>query len=154
MRKAERIDLDETDLNILNVLERDARASYTSIGQKVGLSTPSVIERIRKLEDKGVIKGYKTEIDYCKAGFPIHVFICIKQDNYIHGIPKMINAMDNVSSFWMISGDHDYMLEVFLRDNNELNDLLDDLYKIGRTRTMLVFNKLKSDSIVQDFSLP
>jgi Lrp/AsnC family leucine-responsive transcriptional regulator len=148
VRRPERVELDPIDHSILNILELDARASYTSIGQRVGLSTPSVIERVRKLEERGVIRGYRAEIDYCKAGFPIHAFIWIKQDKYYYGIPKQINDMEKVYSFWMVSGYYDYLLEVFLQDSNELNDLLEDLYRIGRTYTMLILNKLKNDSIV------
>ena len=67
--------IDEIDRNILGELQEDARTSFAELGRRVGLTTPAVIERVRKLEDAGIIKGYRAEIDTSKVGLPITAFI-------------------------------------------------------------------------------
>src|SRR5436189_3430857 len=67
--------IDEIDRKILKELQTDARASYAELGRRVGLTTPAVIERIRKLEDAGIITGYRAEIDPAKIGLTITAFI-------------------------------------------------------------------------------
>ncbi|MCV4871978.1 AsnC family transcriptional regulator, partial [Escherichia coli] len=67
--------LDEIDKNILANLQKDARLSYAELGRRVGLTTPAVIERVRKLEDAGVITAYRAEIDLARIGYPITAFI-------------------------------------------------------------------------------
>src|SRR3954452_14109340 len=66
---------DEIDRKIINELQNDARLSYAELGRRVGLTTPALIERVRKLEDAGIITGYRAEIDPAKIGFPIIAFI-------------------------------------------------------------------------------
>src|SRR4051812_15713208 len=66
---------DEIDRKILGLLQDDARISYAELGRRVGLTTPAVIERVRKLEDGGIITGYRAGIDAAKVGFPITAFI-------------------------------------------------------------------------------
>src|SRR5215207_135088 len=67
--------IDDIDRKVLNELQQDARISYAELGRRVGLTTPAVIERVRKLEDAGVIVGYRVEIDAAKVGLPIIAFI-------------------------------------------------------------------------------
>jgi len=67
--------MDEIDRKILKELQLDARTSYAELGRRVGLTTPAVTERVRKLEDAGIIAGYRAEIDTARVGLPITAFI-------------------------------------------------------------------------------
>src|SRR3954464_3779104 len=67
--------IDEIDRKIVKELQVDARVSYAELGRRVGLTTPAVIERVRKLEDAGVITGYRAVIDTAKVGLPITAFV-------------------------------------------------------------------------------
>lgn len=67
--------LDETGWNILRELQRDARQSFPELGRRVGLSSPAVAERVRKLEDAGVITGYGARINPAKVGLPMMAFV-------------------------------------------------------------------------------
>src|SRR5262245_41633097 len=67
--------LDEVGWQILTVLQEDARLSFTEIGRRVGLSLPAVVERVRRLEEAGIITGYRAEIDISKIGLGITAFI-------------------------------------------------------------------------------
>ena len=66
---------DEIDRKILKELQQDARISYAELGRRVGLTTPAVIERVRKLEDARIITGYRAEIDTARVGLPITAFV-------------------------------------------------------------------------------
>src|SRR5438477_10939521 len=66
---------DEIDRKILRLLQENARISYAELGRQVGLTTPAVIERVRKLEDGGIITGYRADIDTAKVGLSITAFI-------------------------------------------------------------------------------
>lgn len=148
MKCPPKMNFDETDFNIVEALRKNARLSYKNLGEIVKMSTPAVFERTKKLEESGVISGYYTDIDYTKLGYSIHAFILLVDDRCTDGIPKMLDKIECVENFWMVSGTYDYLLEVYLANNHELNDLLDQLYKIGRTHTMLILNKLKEDSLI------
>src|ERR1044072_936696 len=67
--------IDEIDRKILREIQVDARISYAELGRRVGLTTPAVIERMRKLEDAGIVTGYRAEIDPAAVGLPITAFI-------------------------------------------------------------------------------
>jgi Lrp/AsnC family leucine-responsive transcriptional regulator len=72
--------LDGTDWQILRELQQDARLSYNELGRRVNLSAPAAAERVRKLEDKGVITGYAAQIDLAKVGLPLLAFIQLRCD--------------------------------------------------------------------------
>ena len=77
MKKPVKMNYDETDLRIIEEIRDNARISYKNLSEAVSLSVPAVFERMKKMEDKGVIQGYKTVVDYGKIGYPIHVFILL-----------------------------------------------------------------------------
>jgi len=72
--------IDNTDWEILRELQQDARLSYSELGRRVGLSAPAAAERVRKLEDKGVITGYSARVDPAKVGLPLLAFIQLRCD--------------------------------------------------------------------------
>ena len=67
--------LDSTDWRILDELQRDGRLSYNQLAKRVNLSSPAVAERVRRLEESGVIAGYQAQVDPAKAGFPLTAFV-------------------------------------------------------------------------------
>ncbi len=147
MKKPPKLNYDDIDLRIIEAIKDNARISYKNLSETVNLSVPSIYERIKKLEDRKVVRGYHTAIDFCKIGYPIHVFVLLHDDRCRDGVPQILNNMESIFQFWMVSGEYDYLLEIYLSTNEELDDLLDELYKIGRTHTMLILNKLKEDSL-------
>ena len=147
MKKPIKMSYDETDLRIIEEIRDNARISYKNLSEAVNLSVPAVFERMKKMEERGVIQGYKTAVDYCRIGYPIHVFILLRDDRCRDGVPYMLSQMESIFQFWIVSGEYDYLLEVYLSTSQELDDLLNELYKIGRTHTMLILNKLKEDSL-------
>jgi len=105
--------LDATDWSILRELQQDARLSYNELGRRVALSAPAAAERVRKLEDKGIITGYAAEVDPAKVGLPILVFIqlhcapgeCLLKTNTPEAFPEMLEMHK-------LSGSHCSLLKV------------------------------------------
>jgi DNA-binding Lrp family transcriptional regulator len=141
--KMVKLETDETDFKIACMLKKNARLSYKAIGEKVCLSASSVYERIKKMEEKGVIKNYGTDINWDKFGYAIHAFILLKEDKILDQLPDFLMEREEIFNCWMVSGEYDYMLEIYAANNNKLKDLFDYLYyRIGRTRTFLVIDDL------------
>ena len=89
-------DLDDLDWRILDELQSDGRLSYKELGRRVNLSSPAVAERVRRLEDSGVITGYVAQVDPGRAGYPISAFVEMRctlgdvstEDRHRRGIPR------------------------------------------------------------------
>jgi DNA-binding Lrp family transcriptional regulator len=137
---------DEIDFKIACMLRGNARLSYKAIGEKVSLSASSVYERIKKMEEKEVIKKHGSDISWDKFGYAIHAFILLKEDKILGQPPDFLKEKDEIFNCWMISGEYDYMLEIYVANNNKFKDLINYLYyNVGRTRTLLVIDDLFYD---------
>ncbi len=149
MRKPSPSDMDEIDLKIIEELKNNCKISYKNLGEKVQMSTPTVYERTKKLEERGIIQGYQASINYAQLGYTIHALILVKVDNYTIGIPKFLDKIKEVHNFWIVSGEFSYVVEVYTQDIDELNALVDRLYhRIGRTTLMLILDGTKKSSLL------
>lgn len=139
MRHLPKMIVDEVDFSIANILRHNARISYKELGNAVSLSTPAVFERTKKLEMKKVILDYQTEIDYGKFGYALHAFILLKDDKFFRASPEYLVQQDYIQNCWVVTGEYDYLIEVFVENNTELGIIIDELYdKVGRTYTLLI----------------
>lgn len=120
--------MDRVDRSILTLLEGDARLTYSDIGKRVGLAASSVHDRVRKLEKKGVIRGYRAEIDFDKVGLPITAFVSLAlRPASPEDIPARIAEFDLVESCYSVAGDNSYTLVVRAPSTKDLEELLDAL---------------------------
>src|SRR5947199_4292172 len=91
--------LDETGWHILEALQQNARLSFSELGQRVGLSSPAVAERVRKMEDAGIITGYHAEVNLAKLGFPVMAIIRMtslaRSGKYAGASSKQVNTLVN-----------------------------------------------------------
>lgn len=141
--KLAKLDVNETDFQIAYELYKDCRISYKQLGEKIALSTSSVYDRTKKMEEKNVILSYNAKVDWGKFGYAIHAFILLKDDKFIGDMPHFLADRDEVFNIYMISGEYDYMLEVHIANKGELSVFMDYLYKtIGRTYTLIVLREL------------
>ena len=132
---------DQIDWKILKELQENARISYTALGRKISLTTPAVIERIRKLEDAEIIKGYRAEIDAAKVGLPITAFIrmSISGVNYSH-IIKVAEESKEVLECHRGTGGDSFIMKVAVADVGHLQTLIDKLTPYGITTTSIVLS--------------
>jgi Lrp/AsnC family transcriptional regulator, leucine-responsive regulatory protein len=136
--------LDRRDLDILKVLQEDARATYSEIATRVGLSPSSVHQRVRKLEGSGVIKGYRAVVDLESLGLFVTALVSLmpldpKQPD---DLPDRVLEFPEVEACHSIAGEANYILKVRTRTTADLEDLLQRLReKAGvQTRTTIVLS--------------
>ena len=133
--------IDEIDRKVLKELQEDARVSYAELGRRVGLTTPAVIERVRKLEDAGVITGYRAEIDPAKVGLPIIAFVrmSITGVDYSH-IIEVAEQSNEVLECHRGTGGDSFIIKVAVSSVEHLQQIIDRLTPYGITTTAIVLS--------------
>lgn len=133
--------IDEIDRKVLNELQQDARISYAELGRRVGLTTPAVIERVRKLEDARVILGYRAEIDPAKVGLPITAFVrmSITGVDYSH-IIEVAEQSSEVLECHRGTGGDSFIMKVAVSSVEHLQQIIDKLTPYGITTTAIVLS--------------
>jgi Lrp/AsnC family leucine-responsive transcriptional regulator len=132
------IDLDDINRDILDLLQLDGRISYRELGERVGLTAPAVTERVRKLEELGVIKGYRAVVDYEALGFPL---LCVIRLNSPHGaraVDDIIREIPEVIEANRVTGSESHVIRARLRSTAHLEHLLDQLWEYGDSVTSIV----------------
>src|SRR6476661_7969445 len=144
--------IDEIDKKILARLQRHARTSYTELGRQIGLTTPAVIERVRKLEDAGVITGYRVDIDTAKVGLPITAFVrmSITGVDYSH-IIEVAQESNEVLECHRGTGGDSFIMKVAVSSVEHLQEIIDKLTPYGITTTTIVLSSPVKKRIL-DFS--
>ncbi len=144
--------LDDTDRRILSVLQRDARASMRSISEEAGVSLGTVSNRVRRLEESGVIRGYTVMLDPEKAGWELTVVIGLRiQKGRLIEIQEKIAKDSRVYGVYDVTGDFDSMVIARARDRSDLDDLSKNVMSVDgveRSVTHLVLNTVKESSTV------
>lgn len=130
--------LDDINRDLLDILQVDGRLSYKELGERIGLTAPAVAERIHKLEDAGVIKGYRAVVDYEAVGFPLLGIIRLRAPLRSAGIDDKIAAIPNVIEASRVTGSDSHVLRARLRTPLELEELLHDVWEQGDTITNIV----------------
>ena len=142
--------LDQIDCKILKHLQEDGRISYAALGRLVGLTTPAVIERVRKLEDAKIITGYRAEIDTGKVGLPITAFIrmSISGVDYSH-IIEVARESNEVLECHRGTGGDSFIMKVAVSSVEHLQNLIDRLTPYGITTTSIVLSSPVKSRIVE-----
>jgi Lrp/AsnC family leucine-responsive transcriptional regulator len=138
-------DLDATDLAILDLLQENCKQPLAAIGEKVGLSAPSVVERIHKLEEAGVITDYVALLDARRLGKDITAFIGVStaHPRAIAAIERQIASIDAVLECHHVTGVHTLLLKAKAENTEALERLIDRVRSIDdvtRTETMVVLS--------------
>ncbi len=133
--------IDEISRKILRELQENARISFAELGRRIGLTTPAVIERIRKLEDAKIIVGYRAEIDTARVGLPITAFIrmSISGVDYSHIIEVAENSTEVLECHRGTGGDS-FIMKVAVSSVEHLQNLIDKLTPYGITTTSIVLS--------------
>jgi Lrp/AsnC family leucine-responsive transcriptional regulator len=136
--------VDDRDLDIIGALQTDARATYADVAQRVGLSPSSVHERVRKLEQAGVIRGYRATIDPEGVGLLVTALIAVTplDPRQPDDLPERVEEFAEVEDCYSVAGEANYILKVRARTTGDLEDLIRRLReKAGvNTRTTIVLS--------------
>lgn len=133
--------LDDVDWRLLELLQADGRLSFKELGRRISLSAPAVAERVRRLEEAGVITGYRAQVDARRAGQPLQAFVemrcalagCLLKTSKSEDYPEVVEIH-------RLSGDHCTMLKVRTASLEHFEGLLERLGKHGELRSSVVLS--------------
>ena len=133
--------IDSLNWNILNLLQQNARISNAAIGRKVGISSPAVSERIKKMEDAGLILGYKTLVSPFKADYQLKAIITLRAFmGKLKPFLTKVKTYDQVINCYRITGNENIVMEVVLKNQKQLEGFIDELIVYGETKTQIVLS--------------
>jgi Lrp/AsnC family leucine-responsive transcriptional regulator len=139
--------IDDIDKKILNIIQQDGRESNAEIARQVGLAPSAVLERIRKLEEKGVIRGYSASVDPKQVGFGLIAFVFVKTNDCGDGTDQLLAKIPEVLEVHDVAGEDSYLLKVRASDPEDLARLLREKLKaiptVNSTRTTVVLQTVK-----------
>jgi len=141
--------MDAVDTQIIAMLLHDGREAWARIGERVGLTGPAVAERVRRLEERGIIRGYSALVAPEPAGFPLTAFVSVTLETPHHrrAFLARVAGMPEVQECHHVTGDDDYLLKIRSRGPADLDRLLTEQLKGGpgvlRTRTLVVLRSEK-----------
>ncbi len=146
------MDLDSTDAKILEILQRDGRASHSAIAEEVGLSQPSVHERVKKLEERGVIRGYTALLDPEALDLSVLAFVSARFDQWkTKEVAVSIGEMPQVLEVHHIAGDDCLLVKVRCHSPADLEKVLERIWRSGAisgTKTTIAFSSYKETSAI------
>jgi len=141
--------LDETDVKLLKTLLSDARLSYRKIAEQIGVSPPTVLNRIEKLQEEHVIRGYTAKLDHEKLGYDLTVVIeVVASKGKVLDLEKHVSRFPNVCAVYDITGLTDVIIIAKFRNRKELSEFVKmdlNLPYVERTNTHLVMITAKED---------
>jgi len=131
--------LDATNLQLIDALQEDARLTFAELGRRVGLTAPAVGERIARLEEAGVIRGYRAEVDPRALGYQLSVVLRIRPaPRQIAAVAELARATPEVTECVRVTGEDCFVMRLHVRDVEHLEELIDEFVLFGQTTTSIV----------------
>jgi len=131
--------LDSTNYRILDELQRDARLSLAELGRRVGLSSPAVSERLQRLQDLGVIRSYRAEIDPAALGYPLSAVVRIRPaPRQLAKVAELARKTPEVVECHRITGEDCFLLRAHVRSVEHLEEVIDRFVAHGQTTTSII----------------
>jgi len=129
---------DSRNVELLRLLRDDPRISVSELARHVGMSAPAVRERIQRLEEAGIIRGYRLEIDHRALGYPLAVFIRVRpMPGKLKQIAELAAELPQVVECHRITGEDCFIMKVFLDSLDNLDKILDQFLVFGQTTTSI-----------------
>jgi Lrp/AsnC family leucine-responsive transcriptional regulator len=142
--------MDQYNKKILVELQKNARISYTELGNKIGLSGPAVKERVSKMEEQGIIKGYNVKLDLSKLGYSLTAIINFKMNpGNIQRFINKLKCMPEVIECNRITGGDNMIVKVALKETYELEKLINAFIEYGVPTTSIVLSTPIEDRILK-----
>ncbi|GAU83780.1 Lrp/AsnC family transcriptional regulator [Bosea sp. 2KB_26] len=131
--------IDELDRNIIDILAGDARISLKELAQRVNLSSPSVSERLRRLEERGVIRAFTVDIDPHAIGYQLQAIVRIRPlPGKLHAVQQLIEEIPEFSECDKVTGDDCFIGRLHLRSIEQLDQILDRIADKAETSSAIV----------------
>lgn len=132
-------EIDAVNRRVLEELQRDPRLTMSELGRRVGMSSPAVTERVRRLEEAGVIRGYRLDLNPVALGLPIAAYIRIRPNpGQLPRIAELAQQIPEVVECHRITGEDCFILKVHIPAIDQLDRLLDSFLLYGSTTTTII----------------
>lgn len=137
--------IDSLNWKILKCLQSNARLSNAEIGRQVGISSPAVSERIKKMEDASIIRGYHAHIAPIEAGYQLKAIITLRAFmGMLKPFLEKVKTYDEVLNCYRITGNENIVMEVVLKNQKHMESFIDQLIIYGETKTQIVLSHVVS----------
>jgi Lrp/AsnC family leucine-responsive transcriptional regulator len=131
--------LDELNLRILSELQCEPRLTMAALGRRVGLSSPAVTERVRRLEEAGVIRGYRLDVNPAALGLPLAAYVRVRpHTGQLSRIAELARSIPEVVECHRVTGEDCFILKVHIPAMDQLDRLLDRFLIYGSTTTSII----------------
>ena len=135
------MNIDSLNWKILKCLQENARMSNAEIGRRVGVSSPAVSERIKKMEDAEIIRGYTTFVSPFEAGYQLKAIITLRAFmGMLKPFLDKVQTYDEVVNCYRITGNDNIVMEVVLKNQKHLETFIDQLITYGESKTQIVLS--------------
>ena len=131
--------IDEIDRQIVGCLAEDARMSLKVLSGRVGLTSPSTAERVKRLEERGVIQGYCAHVNLAALGYTLQALVRVRpMPGMLHKVDKMIQAIPECIECDKVTGEDCFVMRLVVRSIEQLDELLDGLAEYAQSNTAIV----------------
>lgn len=145
------VKIDTLNWKILNRLQQNARESFANIGRSVGLTAPAVAERVKKLEDTGILLGYNVVVSHTLTGHQLKAIISLRAFmGKLKPFLALVPTFDEVVNCYRITGNENIVMEVVLKDQFHLERFIDKLIQYGETRTNIVLSHVVANAPIRN----
>lgn len=145
------VKIDDLNWGILNCLQENARESFANIGRKVGLTPPAVAERVKKMEDMGILEGYKAMVSHALTGHQLKAIITLRAFmGKLKPFLATVVSFEEVINCYRITGNENIVMEVVLKDQFHLEKFIDKLIQYGETRTHIVLSNVVRNAHIRN----
>lgn len=146
--------LDDVDVNILRILQQDGRTTNADLARMVGLSAPSVLQRVRKMEELGIIRGYTCLLNAERLGYGFTIYVQISlslhQEQPVERFLKAIRSIPQILECYHVGGEYDFLLKIVAEDmptyQQLVMDKLSQIKGIGKIQSCFVMGTEKSST--------
>ena len=146
---SELVELDDVDKKVLRALQKDARASFRRVGKEVGVSEATVFVRVRKLQEKGVLQGFKAVIDPKSVGKKLTAIMLIRaQPRSLVGMLDALKKLDDIYEIYDVTGQYYSILKIRTDSTEQLSRIIDEIGMIegvAGTETVIVLRTVKEE---------
>ena len=142
--------IDELKWKILGCLQDNSRMSNAAIGREVGMTSPAVAERIKKMEDAEIIEGYRTLVSPFKANYQLKALITLRAFmGMLKPFLEKVITYNEVINCYRITGNDNIVMEVVLKDQEHLETFIDQLIIYGETKTQIILSQVVKNNAIK-----
>ncbi len=148
--------LDKTDLKILKLLQENSKITNLDLSKKIGLSPAPTLERVKKLEQSGVILSYHAKVDTKAIGLNVSTYVLVslawQKPNALDNFISKVKKINEITECYIITGDADFILKIICKDIETYEKLLfktlSQIEEIERLKTLMTLSKVKKEKVL------